>query len=103
MPNVAVIADALKVPVPSAAVRTVTTPELALTPAAVAVQTRFASVPVNGATSALVVAVVLVNAVLVAAGATRNNVVLAVAVPVPTPKAPLAVVGIESLETEPVI
>ena len=81
----------------------VLTGALAFTPAAVETQTRFASVPVNGATPELVVAVVFVKSVVVAAGATRNSVVFAVATPVPTPQIPLLVVGMQSLAKEPMM
>jgi hypothetical protein len=71
VPNVPVMVELEKVPLETAAVRTVTAPELAFAPPAVAVHCKFRSVPVRGATNVTFVAVVLVKAFVAAPAATR--------------------------------
>ena len=84
VPNVPVIPALENVPLESAALLTVTTPELEFTPPVLAVQFKFRSVPARGAINVEFVAVVLVSALVAAPAATRYSVAEADAVPVPT-------------------
>src|SRR5437879_12421109 len=85
VPNVAVMLVLEKVPLETAALRTVTAPELAFTPPVVAVHRKFRSAPVRGATKVASVAVVLVKAVVPGPGGSEYIDDVAVAVPVTTP------------------